>query len=69
MTPPEKHESEAKSRPDGPTPLTQEQDTFPTRCGSGCSCGAPAKNGTWRIVVMLVVIAVVAIAMIYRRTL
>lgn len=70
MTSPESQESETKSRPDGQKPpLTREQDTFRTLCGPGCSCGAPAKNGPWKIVVMLIVIAAVAIAMIYRRTL
>lgn len=44
----------------------QEKDTFPTLCGPGCSCGAPGKVGVGRIVVMLIVIAVIAIALIYR---
>ena len=69
MTSPKRQESEAKSRLDGTIPLPPKQDTFPMLCGPGCSCGAPAKTGAWKIVIMLIVIAVVMISMIYKEML
>ena len=67
MTSPERSKSETKNRQDGQTPLIQEKGTFPPLCGPGCSCGEPSKTGALRIVVMAIVIAVIIIAMIYRR--
>ncbi len=50
-----------------PHPLPQEQDAFPTLCGSGCSCDAPVKTGAWQIVIMLIAIAVVVSSMMYKE--
>lgn len=52
----------------------QEKITFPTKsmdnkvmlCGPGCSCGKPTKTGKLKIVIMLIVLAAVVIALIYR---
>lgn len=60
-----KQESMTHSK-DQATPA-QEKDTFPLQCGPGCSCGAPSKSSPWKIIIMLIVIALVLIAMIYRR--
>lgn len=38
-------------------------------CGPGCSCGMETKNTKMKIVIMLIIFAVVAAALIYRRTL
>ncbi|MDZ7696244.1 MAG: hypothetical protein U5R49_04695 [Deltaproteobacteria bacterium] len=40
-----------------------------TLCGPGCACGKETRTGKWKIVIMLIVLAAVAIALIYRRTL
>ncbi|MCK8603687.1 hypothetical protein [Desulfoferrobacter suflitae] len=51
-----------------PTSVPQSNDNFPLLCGPGCACGKATKTSKLKIVIMLVVLAAVAIALIYRRT-
>lgn len=36
-------------------------------CGPGCVCGSKIQSSKWKVVVMLIILAVVAIALIYKE--
>lgn len=48
--------------------LPQRSETNPMLCGPGCDCGEQSKTSKLRIVIMLLIMAAVAIALIYKRT-
>jgi hypothetical protein len=51
------------------TSLPQRNENNPMLCGPGCACGQQTKTSKLRIVIMLIILAAVAIALIYKRTL
>ena len=47
--------------------VSQGKDNFPMLCGPGCACGTTVKTGKWKIVIMLIVIAVGASALFFKE--
>lgn len=47
----------------------QRNENALTLCGPGCACSKETHGGGWRLVIMLIVVAAVAIALIYRNML
>lgn len=46
--------------------LPKMKETNPMLCGPGCDCGQQTKISQWRIVIMLIILAAVAIAFLYK---
>lgn len=69
MSPSTIDETEKKPPREVPAfPLQNDKD-LPTLCGPGCACGTTALTGKWKIVIMLIILAAVAIASIYKEIL
>jgi hypothetical protein len=62
-------ESSPKNPQMVPTTGPQSNENFPGACGPGCACGGKTETGKWKIVVMLIVMAVIVILSIYKEIL
>jgi len=69
MSPSTIDETEKKPPREIPAFPLQNNKNFPLLCGTGCSCGKETKISKWKTVIMLIVLATVAAALIYRRAL
>jgi len=47
--------------------MSKDSDRLPVLCGSGCACGTTVKTGKWKIAIMVIVMAAIAIALIYKE--
>lgn len=48
------------------TVTSQRDENAPVLCGPGCACGKETTTSKWKIVIMLVVLAAVGLAFLYR---
>ncbi len=69
MSPPRIDETEKKPPREILAIPLQNEKNLPTLCGPGCACGKTALTGKWKIVIMLIILAAVGIASIYKEIL
>lgn len=67
MSPPSIDETKKKLPREIPAVPFQNEKDVPMLCGPGCACGTLGQFSKWKIVIMLIILAAIAILFIYKE--